>query len=121
MVPAWVQDRDDNVVISNQVTVRKLFIISIGSLVLCAGTATCQDTSFAAMQHRGQQAMGVDQYTSIHKFDALDDGGRIELQRDSYDSSGVATIRAHIREIARAFERGDFSTPTFRTREDSSG
>jgi hypothetical protein len=55
--------------------------------------------------------MGVDQYTSSHKFDALPDGGRIELVRDTDDSAGVAQIRLHIREIAHAFSKGDFSTP----------
>ena len=55
--------------------------------------------------------MGVDQYSSTHHFDALPDGGRIELQRDVDDSAGVARIRAHMREIARAFKAGDFSTP----------
>jgi hypothetical protein len=69
------------------------------------------DSAFAAMQERGRMAMGVDQYTSTHHFDALPDGGRIELQRDVDDSVGVARIRAHIREIAHAFESGDFSTP----------
>ena len=39
------------------------------------------DTSFTAMQKRGEKAMGVDQYTSTHKFDSFPDGGRIELQR----------------------------------------
>ena len=72
-----------------------------------------QDSAFAAMQERGRQAMGVDQYTSTHHFDALPDGGRIELQRDVYDSAGVARIRAHIRDIAHAFAAGDFSTPEF--------
>src|SRR5215510_12852007 len=76
-------------------------------------SASGQDTSFAAMQQRGRQAMGVDQYTSIHRFDALPDGGRIELQREKDDSAGVATIRAHIRGIASAFKSGDFSTPAF--------
>lgn len=71
------------------------------------------DTAFASMQQRGKQAMGVDQYTSIHKFDSLKDGGRIELQRESDDSAGVATIRAHLRGIARAFSSGDFTTPEF--------
>ena len=71
------------------------------------------DTSFAAMQQRGKTAMGVDQYTSTHKFDALPTGGRIELQRDVDDSAGVAQIRAHIRDIAKAFGSGDFSTPEF--------
>jgi hypothetical protein len=75
--------------------------------------ASGQDTSFAGVQTRGRAAMGVDQYTSTHRFDALPDGGRIELQRDSDDSVGVTTIRAHIRAIALAFKSGDFSTPGF--------
>lgn len=69
------------------------------------------DSAFMAMQERGKSAMGVDQYTSTHHFDALSDGGRIELQRDVDDSIGVARIRAHMREIAQAFKAGDFSTP----------
>jgi hypothetical protein len=72
-----------------------------------------RDTTFAAMQARGKIAMGVDQYTSTHRFDSLEDGGRIELQRDVDDSTGVAAIRAHLRAIARAFTAGDFSTPAF--------
>lgn len=71
------------------------------------------DTTFAGLQQRGEKAMGVDQYTSTHKFDALPDGGRIELQRDVDDSAGVAQIRAHLNEIAKAFKSGDFSTPAF--------
>lgn len=88
-------------------------ILAAAIALVGSHSASGQDTSFAAMQKRGQQAMGVDQYTSIHKFDALADGGRIELQRDSDDSAGVATIRAHIRGIAAAFKSGDFSTPEF--------
>ena len=71
------------------------------------------DSAFAALQHRGMQAMGVDQYTSTHHFDALPDGGRIELQRDVDDSAGVAQIRRHLQEITKAFAAGDFSTPAF--------
>ena len=73
--------------------------------------ATAHDSAFKAMQERGKLAMGVDQYTSTHHFDALPDGGRIELQRDVDDSAGVARIREHMRDIARAFKAGDFSTP----------
>ncbi|HKW48202.1 MAG TPA: hypothetical protein VJN70_12185 [Gemmatimonadaceae bacterium] len=69
------------------------------------------DSAFAAMQERGKAVMGVDQHTSTHHFDALSDGGRIELQRDLPDSVGVARIRAHLREIAVAFKAGDFSQP----------
>jgi hypothetical protein len=74
-------------------------------------SAAGHDSAFIAMQERGRLAMGVDQYTSTHRFDALSDGGRIELQRDVDDSLGVARIQAHLREIARAFKAGDFSTP----------
>jgi len=71
------------------------------------------DTAFAALQTRGAAAMGVDQYTSTHRFDDLPDGGRIELQRGSDDPGGVRTIREHLHGIARAFAAGDFSTPAF--------
>jgi hypothetical protein len=71
------------------------------------------DTAFAAMQQRGKTAMGVDQYTSTHHFDALPDGGRIELQRDVDDSTGIAQIRAHLQGIAKTFAEGDFTTPAF--------
>ena len=63
------------------------------------------------MQRRGKSGMGVDQYTSIHEFDALPDGGRISLQRDVDDPAGTRTIRAHLRAIAAAFRAGDFSAP----------
>jgi hypothetical protein len=75
--------------------------------------AASTETAFAALQARGKEAMGVDQYTSTHSFDALNDGGRIELQRDVDDPAGVAQIREHLRGIAEAFKSGDFSTPAF--------
>ena len=71
------------------------------------------DSAFALVQARGHTAMGVDQYTSFHRFEPLPDGGRIALQRDAADSAGAAQIRAHMRTIASAFERGDFSLPGF--------
>ncbi|MEQ1857646.1 MAG: hypothetical protein ABL963_14395, partial [Longimicrobiales bacterium] len=71
------------------------------------------DADFAALQERGAEGMGVDQYASTHLFDALPDGGRIEYQYDSDDAAGIAQIRSHIQEIQVAFEAGDFSTPAF--------
>jgi hypothetical protein len=68
------------------------------------------DPAFTALQARGATAMGVDQYTSTHRFDDLPDGGRIELQRNVDDAEGTATIRAHLQGIAAAFTRGDFAT-----------
>jgi hypothetical protein len=73
--------------------------------------AAREDSAFRAMQARGRLVMGVDQYTSTHRFDALPDGGRIELRRNRDDSAGTASIRAHVKEIARAFAAGDFAAP----------
>ncbi len=86
--------------------------IAVLSAVLAAPLAA-QDSAFRALQDRGRTAMGVDQYTSVHHFDPLPDGGRIALQRDSADTAGVATIRAHLRRIAAAFGQGDFALPGF--------
>ncbi|MFL5447786.1 MAG: hypothetical protein ACJ8A6_03360 [Gemmatimonadales bacterium] len=69
------------------------------------------DTAFKSMQSRGRMAMGVDQYTSTHRFEDLPDGGRIELQRNRPDSVGVQAIREHLRTIAEAFAKGDFAAP----------
>lgn len=77
------------------------------------GASAAIDPGYTGMQTRGQMAMGVDQYTSSHKFDVLPDGGRIELQRNVDDALGVAQIRAHLRLIQHAFQEGDFSTPAF--------
>lgn len=93
---------------------RNLWLVIV--LVACARDSArnaSEDSSFAALQRRGQEAMGVDQYTSQHRFEPLPDGGRIELQRDTGDTSGVATIRAHMRDIAGRFAQGDFSIPGF--------
>lgn len=90
---------------------RSVIILAMTAAMFAGASAQGQDSAFAAMQKRGKQAMGVDQYTSTHKFDALPDGGRIELQRDTRDSAGVAAIRAHLRDIAVSFKRGDFSNP----------
>jgi hypothetical protein len=72
-----------------------------------------RDSAFAALQQRGETAMGVDQYTSQHVFEPLPTGGRIVLQRKDSDSTGEATIRAHMRTIASAFAAGNFALPGF--------
>jgi len=69
------------------------------------------DSGFAALQQRGAVYMGVDQSKAAHRFDALPDGGRIELQSTTGDSADVAAIRRHFQMIADQFARGDFETP----------
>src|SRR4051812_44629113 len=83
-------------------------------LVLRLGTGTAagqvrSDTAFAALQERGRTVMGVDQYTSTHRFDDLEDGGRIELRQKQADSAGLQAIRSHLSQIAGAFAAGDLS------------
>ena len=67
---------------------------------------------FAAMQERGQQVMGANQYTSAHVFEDLPDGGRVVLDRaDAADTAAITTIRVHMGDIATAFRAGDFTKP----------
>jgi uncharacterized lipoprotein YbaY len=105
-------------------TMRKTMLVTFATLfgsALAAQSTTpakpktpaASDTSFVAMQARGKMVMEVDQYTSVHKFDALPDGGRIELQAEPNDTAGIAGIREHIHHIAMAFASGDFSAPAF--------
>ncbi len=69
------------------------------------------DSAYRGVQERGKMVMGVDQYTSRHRFEPAADGGSIVLVRDSTDTTGVATIRAHLQKIAQAFAAGDFTLP----------
>jgi len=89
---------------------RLRWLASVTAVLGACGQA--KDADFAAMQERGQTVMGVDQYTSAHVFEDLPDGGRIILERDSTgDTSGAATIRQHMHDIATAFRAGDFTKP----------
>ncbi len=92
---------------------RMLFAASLVLIAAAGSPAPAQDSSFAAMHRRGKMAMGVDQYTSIHKFDDLKDGGRIELRRDRDDAAGIRAIRQHLKDIETAFSTGNFTTPAF--------
>jgi hypothetical protein len=92
------------------------------AIFLCVASLACakaktpaaaSDSAFAALQQRGESAMGVNQYTSQHVFEPLPDGGRIVLQRKESDPAGEQTIRDHMRTIAAAFSRGDFALPGF--------
>lgn len=56
--------------------------------------------------------MGVDQATTTHVFEDLPDGGRIMFTANApSDTAAARVIRAHLRDIAAAFTRGDFSQP----------
>jgi hypothetical protein len=94
-----------------------LAAVAAASVLLASGSvpaaAQSTDSGFAAVQTRGAEVMGVDQYTSHHVFEDLEDGGRIVLLRDdAADSAGTETIRRHLRAVADSFSRGIFSDPS---------
>jgi len=95
-----------------------LLVVALGCTTghdqpLARRAAAAHDPSYAAVQGRGAEAMGVNQYTSSHVFEPLVDGGRIELQRDAVDSAGTAQIRRHMNQIAAQFAAGDFRLPGY--------
>ncbi len=78
-------------------------------------TRKAGESGLRGVLKRGARVMGVDQTKSAHEFDLLPDGARIRLlmaAAEETDSIGVSKIRAHLRSIARAFSRGDFSSPS---------
>lgn len=94
-----------------ELTIQRVGALLLG--LLATRSLRAQDSAFHAMQQRGKVAMGVDQYSSFHRFEPAADGGRIVLVRDSTDAAGVRAIRDHLKGIAQAFSAGDFQTPGF--------
>jgi hypothetical protein len=90
----------------------RVSLAALGLTLLVACSRTKEADDFAAMQGRGQQVMGVNQYTSAHVFENLTDGGRVVLERaDASDTADITKIRVHMRDIATAFRAGDFTKP----------
>jgi len=66
----------------------------------------------AELKARGALAMGFDQDKTAHHFLLTADGGIIEVGvSDPSDTANRDAIRAHLKEIAREFARGDFTRP----------
>ena len=66
----------------------------------------------AELKARGAIAMGFDQDRTTHHFRTSPSGGTIEVDvKDPADTPSREQVRAHLREIADAFSRGDFGKP----------
>lgn len=66
----------------------------------------------AAVNERGERAMGFSQTRTTHHFFLRNDGGVIQVEADdARDAESRERVRAHLAEIARAFSAGDFRTP----------
>ena len=66
----------------------------------------------AELKKRGTIAMGFDQDKTAHRFRTSAAGGSIEVEAtDPADAASRDQIRAHLKEIAAAFAKGDFTKP----------
>src|ERR1044072_5280376 len=66
----------------------------------------------AELKKRGAAAMGFDQDATTHHFLLTSDGGIIDVAvTQASDTSNRDAIRAHLKDIAAEFARGDFAKP----------
>lgn len=66
----------------------------------------------AAVNERGERAMGFSQTRTTHHFFLREDGGVIQVEaNDAADTESRDRVRKHLAEIARLFAAGDFRTP----------
>ena len=70
------------------------------------------DGHLAAVNERGERAMGFSQTRTTHHFLLKADGGVIEVEADdARDAESRDRVRQHLAHVARAFAAGDFRTP----------
>jgi hypothetical protein len=104
----------------------KLTVVLLASLALglAASAQQTKDTpslcpahDMSAMQglnERGEQGMGFSQTATTHHFLLTANGGVIQVEaNDPADAASRDTIRMHLRNIAHAFQTGDFDIPMF--------
>jgi hypothetical protein len=69
---------------------------------------------FAAVNRRGDRAMGFDHSKTTHHFRLYQDGGAIGVEtNDLKDTPSREAIRQHLRSIRAMFAKGDFNLPMF--------
>lgn len=70
------------------------------------------DAHLAAVNTRGEKAMGFSQTETTHRFILNADGGVIQVEAgDPNDAQNRAMIRRHLARVALMFAAGDFDTP----------
>jgi TusA-related sulfurtransferase len=72
------------------------------------------DDHHAAVNSRGDHAMGFSHEKTVHHFRLMKDGGTIEVSsNDPKDIESRDQIRMHLKHIAAAFSAGNFEMPMF--------
>src|SRR5215210_2878657 len=70
------------------------------------------DAHLAAVNARGEAAMGFSQTETAHHFLLTRDGGVIQVEaKDAADAANRDRVRQHLAHVARMFADGDFETP----------
>ena len=83
-----------------------------GSKSSATGDAGGHGAHPAAVNARGEKAMGFSQTGTTHHFTLKPDGGIIQVEvNDAKDTESREQIRRHLAHVARAFAEGDFDTP----------
>src|SRR5262245_46126996 len=66
----------------------------------------------AAVERQHDHATGITEGAAVHQFRLSAQGGSIRLEvKDPSAAAERDRIRAHLRTIARSFEKGDFTLP----------
>jgi hypothetical protein len=81
---------------------------------LLVGQKKPADDHHAALNSRGDHAMGFSHDRTAHHFRLLKDGGSIEvLSKDPKDIESRDQVRMHLKHIATSFAEGNFDMPMF--------
>jgi hypothetical protein len=87
------------------------------AVMMTAAVALAQDKPadrHAAVNSRGDHAMGFSHEKTTHHFRLLKDGGAIEVSsNDPKDTGSRDQIRGHLKHIAMSFSTGNFEMPMF--------
>jgi len=72
-----------------------------------------QEPDHQAMMTRGSKLMGFDLSKVNHHFYLIANGGVVEITaKDPDDKQTILAIQKHLKEQAKAFEKGNFDIPT---------
>ena len=90
-----------------------LATVAVLGTLRATGTFASQETRQEEIAEKGAEVMPFDLEETTHVFEKTETGGVQEVLADHpNDAEQVALIRAHLKEEAAAFRRGDLSDPS---------
>mgnify|MGYP006908215981 CR=1 FL=1 len=81
------------------------------SIAACTGDADSDEARHSEVAARGAEVMPFDLDRSTHVFATTGDGGIQTVRSDDDDADQIELIRAHLKDEAARFARGDFHDP----------